>query len=169
MIRAAIIAGGVVADIVLLNTLDELPGAIDAQGANRGDFYDEETGMFTSPVDIELLRQTMLAQVNAERDRREAGGFPYLGKLFDSDERSVLRINTMVQAASIAGDDFSITWTCADNTQITLDRAQILAMPVALGMHADALHRHANELKAAIREAVNPSDIDIAAGWPQPE
>uniref|UniRef100_UPI000A946295 DUF4376 domain-containing protein n=1 Tax=Gulbenkiania mobilis TaxID=397457 RepID=UPI000A946295 len=64
---------------------------------------------------------------------------------------------------------FSLEWTCADNSTLTLDAAGVIGMPVALAQHAAALHAHARTLKAAAEAAVDQADlaaVDIHAGWP---
>lgn len=130
-------------------------------------------------VDVELAAQqlanrrtTLLAAINAERDRREELGFPYRGKWFDSTPRSVQRITAAalaVQAVLATGQPYSVDWTCADNSTLILDAAGVVGIPVALAQHAAALHDHARVLKAAVAAAGSEADlvaIDIQAGWP---
>lgn len=110
--------------------------------------------------------------INAERDRRETLPFPYLGKLFDSDERSVKRILAAAQAAQAAlsaNAPFEIEWVCADNTTITLDAQQMVGMPAAMAQHGYALHQHGRALKAQVEAADSLealASIDPMAGWP---
>jgi hypothetical protein len=51
------------------------------------------------PLTLDEAKTQKIAQINTKRDVLEASGFTYKGKVFDSDERSVQRINTAVQAA----------------------------------------------------------------------
>jgi hypothetical protein len=112
------------------------------------------------------------ALVNNIRDNREASGFQYQGHPVDSDSRSVQRINTAVQAAQVAiamGQPFGLDWACQDNSIITLDAAGMMGMPVALAIHANALHQHSRSLKVAIDAATSIPEleaIDIETGWP---
>jgi hypothetical protein len=99
---------------------------------------------------------------------RETQGFPYLGKVFDSDPRSVQRISVAVaaaQAALGAGAPFSIDWTCADNSTITMDGQQMAALPVAFAIWGDALHQQAKALRAQIEAATTVEDVQAVA-WP---
>lgn len=113
------------------------------------------------------------ARINAERDRQETLPFTYLGKRFDADERSVSRIMGAVQAAQAAlaaGAPFSVDWACADNTTLTLDAQQMLALQVALAQRVRAVHMHARALKADVDAAASLDDlaaIDITTGWPE--
>lgn len=109
------------------------------------------------------------AAVKRKRDLFETQGFTYLGKLFDSDERSVLRITQAALTAQVVGASFSINWTAADNSVVTLNQAAMLGMPAALAMRANALHQYAAGLKAQIAAAADAtalSGINLAAGWP---
>ena len=107
------------------------------------------------------------------RNSKEAGGFLYMGKKIDSDPLSVLRINTTVQAAQVAvaaGQPFSVDWTCADNTSLTLDAAGVAGLPVALATYANALHQHSRQLKAQIDATTTIEElraIDLQVGWPE--
>ena len=117
-------------------------------------------------------KDVKLHSVNSLRDQKEAAGFPYLGKIFDSDERSAARIFGAVQAAQAAlsvGQPFVIDWTVQDNTAVTLDGAATIGMSVAMAQHAGALHTHARSLKdqiAAVSTQTALDGIDIGAGWP---
>lgn len=111
------------------------------------------------------------ATVKRKRDLMETQGFMHLGKPFDSDERSVLRITQAALTAQVIGASFTIDWTAADNSVVTLNQAAMLGMPAALAMRANALHQHAAVLKAQIvaaADAVALAAIDIDAGWPAP-
>ncbi|WP_152966587.1 DUF4376 domain-containing protein, partial [Gulbenkiania mobilis] len=82
---------------------------------------------------VATRRTELLAAINAERDRREEAGFSYRGKLLDSTSRSVQRITAAAlaaQAAVATGTPFSLEWTCADNSTLTLDAAGVIGMPV---------------------------------------
>ena len=110
-----------------------------------------------------------VADVNRRRDSLETQGFIHLGRVFDSDERSVLRITQAALTAQVIGASFTIDWTAADNSVVTLDQAAMLGMPAALAMRANALHQHAAGLKAQIAAAASATAlgaIDTSAGWP---
>lgn len=132
---------------------------------------DAEAGALHAPS-LEQIKDRQLATINAARDRREEAGFPYRGKVLDSTPRSVQRITAAALAAQAilaSGKSYSVDWTCADNSTLTLDAAGIIGMPVALAQHAAALHDHARSLKAAVDAADSEAAlaaIDIQAGWP---
>jgi hypothetical protein len=151
---------------------------IDPLPAVEGKRQQFVNGMFQyidipqGPAPVDELKAEKHMQVNAERDRREASGFSYLGKVFDSDPRSVLRINTAAQAAQAAiaaAQPFTIDWTCADDTTVQLDAEQLLVLPASLAARANLLHTYARSLKISLNEATEAelSEIDPLAGWPE--
>lgn len=117
-------------------------------------------------------REELKAAVNALRDQKETEGFVFGGKLFESDERSVARIsNAALTAQSMLalGQEFSITWTAMDNSEVDLLGADMLLFQASLTARAGALHEHAKALKLQITNAATDEDaaaIDITAGWP---
>lgn len=122
-------------------------------------------------ANLASMRMRLKAVLNAERDRREEAGFNYLGKVFDSDNRSVQRITVAVQAAQAAlavGAPFSVVWTTQDNTTITLDATQMAGAPAALAQYANTLHNYATARKAEVDAAAEAElmGFDALAGWP---
>ncbi|AUN95867.1 DUF4376 domain-containing protein [Pseudazoarcus pumilus] len=124
---------------------------------------------------LERLHDRTRSRINIERDRREQGGFPFGGKIIDSNVASAIRIAgaaSAAQASLARGQPFTVAWTCADNTVLTLDAAGVIGMLAALATHSDALHQHARSLKAqadAMLDTGNRVGLEnfpIDAGWP---
>jgi hypothetical protein len=121
---------------------------------------------FSTP--IETARKIKLALIKIERDNKEVSGFPYLGKIFDSDSRSLQRITTSTlaaQTALAAKVDYSVEWTCADNSTIVMNAEQMIGTSVALAVYAGLLHEQAKELKAEVMAAESIDDVE-AIQWP---
>lgn len=120
-------------------------------------------------TELELAQDAKWLQIKRKRDELEAGGFPYLGKVVDSDKLSVQRIALAVQSAQAAisaGAAFEIEWTCADNSTIQLDGPAMAGMPVALAEHANSLHVIARELRASIYAEDATEESVAAISWP---
>ena len=67
---------------------------------------------------LEELKLIKRAEINQARDNAEQGGFEYMGKVFDSDEISCIRMTCAAQAmqlATMSEENPTITWTCQDN------------------------------------------------------
>jgi hypothetical protein len=142
----------------------------------RGDesFYynteqDDAPYLVVTPKSVESVREMVKARAKAIRQQMETAGFPYMGKTFDSDERSAIKINTAVQTAQVAGPSFTINWTAQDDTDVTMDQAAMFGMPVALATYANALHVAYRAHKTAINEADFDTLLayDVTTGWPE--
>lgn len=109
---------------------------------------------------LEKLKLTKRAEINQARDKAEQGGFEYMGKVFDSDQVSCIRMSSAAQAMQYAPDDATITWTCQDNSTIDLNKSQLMGLVVALAQHSNACHEKATALKAQIDICTSKEDIE---------
>ncbi len=112
---------------------------------------------------FEKNKEKKRAEINAARDAAEQGGFFYMGKTFDSDVVSCIRIQgaaQSMQAASMVEDVPSITWTCKDNTTIELTAQELLGLSVALAEWSNTCHKKATELKAQIELANTQEELE---------
>ena len=121
---------------------------------------------------LALAQATKWEQVKAERDRRESGTFPYMGKQLQCDVVSVLRMTGAKEAALAAisiGMTFSETWTCADNSLLLVDADAVLGMLPALAVFSSGLHATARALRSQIY-AADATEASVAAvAWPTEE
>jgi hypothetical protein len=118
---------------------------------------------------LDVLRAAKWEAVKAERDRREAAGFTYLGKVFDSDPTSVIRLTVAVAAArsaiSTGVTGLSFTWTLQDNTVATMSAEEFIGLPLALADNANTIHQHARGLREQIEAATTAEDIEAIPVW----
>ena len=109
------------------------------------------------------LKLAKRAEINAQRDAAEQGGFFYMGKTFDSDIVSCIRIQgaaLSMQAAIMAEEVPSITWTCQDNTTIELTAQELMGLSVALAEWSNTCHQKATELKTQIENATSEEELE---------
>lgn len=93
-----------------------------------------------------LLEYAKLKQweiIKEKRDSLESGGCPFMDSVLDSDVRSVTKLNVLVDATKIAGEDFTIVWTMQDGTSKLLTYNDILSIPIALAQWSNTLHKKA--------------------------
>ena len=109
---------------------------------------------------IEELKTIKRNEVNRARDKKEQGGFEYLGKIFDSDLISCQRISCAAQAFAQADDSATIVWTCQDNSTIELNKAQLLGLVVALAQHSNTCHEEATAIKQKIDAAQTIEELE---------
>lgn len=111
-------------------------------------------------IPIEKLKAEKRAEINQARDNAEQGGFEYLGKTFDSDQVSCLRMTSAAQAMALAPEESAIVWTCQDNTTISLNKEQLVGLVAALAQHSNNCHQKATALKAEIDKAKSKEELD---------
>ena len=106
------------------------------------------------------LKLAKREEINRYRDATEQGGFEYLGKVFDSDQVSCIRMSSAAQAMQYAPDEATITWTTQDNSTIDLNKAQLMGLVVALAQHSNECHQKATTLKAQIDDCESKEELD---------
>lgn len=122
-------------------------------------------GAWVLPVDV--AKDVARGRINAARNAAERAGFTAYGKPFDADDKAIQRVSVAAQAAQMAifaNQPFSIDWTCADNTTITLTAEQLVELPVIMAQAANGLHVHGRSLKAQIDAATTIEEIE-AITW----
>lgn len=125
--------------------------------------------IIVAPVEptLDELKQAKRDEINKARDEAEQGGFEYLSKVFDSDPVSCQRIALASQTALIskqASQEFSVEWTCQDNSKITLSADETIGLSVALTKWSNECHIRASKLKVMIEEAETKEEVD-AINW----
>ena len=112
------------------------------------------------------LKKLKISEINQARDRTEQGGFEYMGKVFDSDLVSSVRIQGAAQLATqmLMSDTPIIEWTCADNSKIELTAAELLGLSAALANWSNECHKKATELKLLVDAAQTKEELD-AIKW----
>lgn len=99
---------------------------------------------------LQLARLVKWSQIKAARASSEYAGFMFKGHLFDSDEYSQGNIQGAVLQAILEDDSFTRDWTLVDNTTMTLTKAEVIGLGVALGAHIDSVHSRGRALRALI-------------------
>ena len=147
---------------------------LENAGKRRVDLKTLKIVEYTPPVPtLADLKAAAWSRIKAERDRREQAGAPYLGKILDSDEKSVTRISIAVQAAQAAisaGAAFSLEWTMQDNSVVTMTAAEVVGMSVALATHSNGLHLAARVVREKIFAATDAAGVEAAEKavvWPE--
>lgn len=117
--------------------------------------------------DLATARARQRAVVNAGRDAAQDGGADTPSGRFDSTPRSREFLNGAITNALIAqaaGVPFTISWTLANNSVVTLTGAELITAGIAVAAHVDAMHQRARVLKERIEAAGTLAEI-AAIGW----
>ena len=126
--------------------------------------FDREKNEWGDHRSVDEARESKWKQVKAQRDAAEFGSFVWSGYAFDGDESAQRRINLAVmgaQAALIAGDSsWSVDWTLADNTSLTLSASDMIGVANALGANIAQAHALARVKRQQIEAAQTVAELD---------
>lgn len=129
-----------------------------------GAFYREGT----APIrPVEQAKELKREEINKKRDETEQNGFEYMGKVFDSDQVSCLRMTCAAQAMAlmpVAEPEPTITWTCKDNSTIDLTVSEMQGLVSSLAAWSNACHEKATRLKNKIDDAKTNEEVE-AIKW----
>lgn len=126
--------------------------------------FNWSTKQWEDPRTLADLKAAKWEQVKAQRDAAEFGLFQWTGHSFDGDEAAQRRINLAVmgaQAALIAGDTaWSVDWTLADNTSLTLSASDMMGVANALGANIAQAHTTARAKRQQIEQATTNGELE---------
>lgn len=163
--RAAVIEGGKVANIIEVASLATFPNLIDAAGGAIGDLWDGVK--FSKPlIDLVAVRKDKWTAIKAERDRRKSAGVKVnidatVGdKWFHSDDPSrIQQLGLVMMGASVP---VGLQWKTMDGSFVTMTQALANKLFNACAAQDQAIFKKAEEHRAAMEAAVNPANYDFA-------
>lgn len=124
-------------------------------------------------TDIDTLRANATAAVNAWRATMETGTgfvFGHDGYMWDGDTASKARLSETIDGARVAGLPEGFAWRTADNVDVPIDLAGLVAlhdaMSVARVVRGYEIHIRQSELKAVLSDASPAELAAFVPGWP---
>lgn len=151
---------------IVANTREELENNIFMKFSRIVETKDEYKlvdGKYITIIEaFEKAKQDKRAEINKARDAAEQGGFKYLGRTFDSDPISCIRIQGAAQMASQLpkSTEPAINWTCQDNSTIMLTVEELIGLSNALVAWSNECHQKATQLKEKIDLAKTEEDLN---------
>lgn len=118
----------------------------------------------TNEVEIEVLRQRKWEVMKQSRDAEEFGGMVFAGNTYDTDALSQQRIQGAAQLASLDAIT-EMDWTTAENTTVTLTKADVINLGLALGSHITTAHSRGRIVRQQIEAATTKAELE-AITWP---
>ena len=106
---------------------------------------------------IETLRERKIMELKRQRDKAEVKPIEYNGHSFDYDEKARDRINVAVVAL---GDTGSLTWTTADNKDVSVTAADLRGVLIAVAVRSNELHIRYRNAKAKVEEAQTAEKLE---------
>ncbi len=136
--------------------------------------YDKALAALQLPPSLAERQESLRQTANAYRDTNIGAGVVFDNNRFDTTSDSIRNINgaaTMAMVAQSQGVPFSIDWTVTDNSQVTLNGEQVLALGVAVGQLVDQHYNRCRQVKNHIN-TLDENTIDtfvIADYWAEQE
>lgn len=117
---------------------------------DKGDYYE----VVTLPLPtLEKIKDAKIAELKAQRDAREVEPINYQGYSFDYDSKARERIAAAIVALEVAGASATLTWTTADNQDVSVTAADLRAIVAAVAVRSNALHIAYRKAKAQVEAA----------------
>ena len=115
-------------------------------------------------VSLENLKLRKWRVMKLARDAEEFGGLVFQGNTYDTDALSQQRIQGASQLATLDAIT-EIDWTTADNTTVTLTKADVINLGVTLGAHITTAHERGRIVRQQIEAATTEAELE-AITWP---
>lgn len=172
--RAAIIdVDGLVETVVIVEAVDSYdpgPGliAVDATGvtAYAGCTWTEEGG-FVEPSKPLPTKDELIAYAADKRWQIETGGISVSGAEIRTDEKSQNRVSGAALLALSDPELGTIDWEAMPGEWVTVDKADMIAIGIAVGRHVQACFTALKAVQAEIDAGTITTTAEIdQAGWP---
>lgn len=123
---------------------------------DKGDYYE----VVTLPLPtLEEIKTAKIAELKAERDSKEVEPIEYQGYSFDYDSKARDRISAAIVALEVAGASDTLTWTTADNQDVSVTAADLRAIVAAVAVRSNALHIAYRKAKAQVEAAGSADEV----------
>jgi len=113
---------------------------------------------------LDVLRAEQWLKIKEARAEAESAGVTVGEYTFDSDPASQSKVQGAMQLTQYVPDDWTVDWTLADNTVITLSKNGLIALALSLGSHVQDVYAKARDLRLAIDSASTAEEI-LAVCW----
>lgn len=106
---------------------------------------------------LEVIKQRKITELKAERDEAEVTPIEYNGNLYDYDEKARDRINVAIAAL---GDTSSLSWTTADNKEVTVTGVDLRSVLIEVAKRSIALHKAYRAAREKILNATTKEEVE---------
>ena len=106
---------------------------------------------------LEVLRQRKIAELKYQRDIAEVQPIEYNGNLYDYDEKARDRINVAIAAL---GDTGSLSWTTADNKEVTVTGVDLRSVLIEVAKRSIMLHKAYRAAREKVLNATTKEEVE---------
>lgn len=124
---------------------------------DKGDYYE----VVTLPLPtLEEIKTAKIAELKTERDSREVEPITYQGYSFDYDSKAREHINAAIIALEVAGASATLTWTTADNKDVSVTAADLRGVLTAVAVRSNKLHVAYRDAKEKVLNATTKEEVE---------
>ena len=114
--------------------------------------------VFTAPAKtLEQLKADKINELKSIRDAEEVKPIEYNGNLYDYDEKARDRINVAIAAL---GDTGSLSWTTADNKEVTVTGVDLRSVLIEVAKRSIALHKAYRAAREKVLNATTKEEVE---------
>ena len=106
---------------------------------------------------LEVIKQRKITELKYQRDIAEVQPIEYNGNLYDYDEKARARINVAIAAL---GDTGSISWTTADNKEVTVTGVDLRSVLIEVAKRSIALHKAYRDAREKVLNATTKEEVE---------
>ena len=106
---------------------------------------------------LEVMKQRKIAELKYQRDTAEVQPIEYNGNLYDYDEKARDRINVAIAAL---GDTGSLSWTTADNKEVTVTGVDLRSVLIEVAKRSIALHNAYRAAREKVLTATTKEEVE---------
>ena len=106
---------------------------------------------------LEVIKQRKITELKYQRDKAEVQPIEYNGNLYDYDEKARDRINVAIAAL---GDTGSISWTTADNKEVTVTGVDLRSVLIEVAKRSIALHKAYRAAREKVLNATTKEEVE---------
>lgn len=127
----------------------------------EGTTEDYLTGYWESTLENEKLLHW--ENIKKLRSLSEVQPLLFDGNLYDADFVSQQRISGAVQLATLAPAEWTIDWTLANNSTLTLTKVQVISLGIALAQRTNDIYAYSRVIRESIDAAESIEDLNEIA------
>ena len=120
---------------------------------DKGDYLESVAVVIT----LEKLKAAKIAELKVERDSKEVEPITYNGNLYDYDDKARDRINVAIAAL---GDTGSLSWTTADNKEVTVTGVDLRSVLIEVAKRSIALHKAYRAAREKVLNATTKEEVE---------
>ena len=121
---------------------------------DKGDYY--EVVPLPLPT-LEEIKATKIAELKAQRDSKEVEPITYNGNRYDYDDKARDRINVAIAAL---GDTGSLSWTTADNKEVTVTGVDLRSVLSEAAKRSISLHKAYRAAREKVLNATTKEEVE---------